>query len=84
VTAPRLVLLGTEQCKLCHEMAEVVRRVVGEAAELVETDVRSDPEWHRLYRYEIPVLMLEGREVVRHRVGDAELRERLQQLGLSI
>ena len=84
MTGAVLTLLGTAECKLCHEMADVVRRVAGGAVTLVEADVRSDPEWHRLYRYEIPVLLFEGREVVRHRIGEAELRERLAQLGLPL
>jgi hypothetical protein len=84
VTKPRLTLLGTAECKLCHEMADVVRGAVGDAVELVAADVRSDPEWHRLYRYEIPVLLWDGREVARHRVSEAELQERLRQLGLVV
>jgi hypothetical protein len=81
---PPLVLLGTPECKLCHEMADVVREVVGVEVELRETDVRSDPEWNRLYRHEIPVLLWGAQEVVRHRVTASALRERLRQLGLSI
>jgi hypothetical protein len=65
-------------------MADVVRGVIGTHATLEEKDVRSDPEWQRLYRYEIPVLLWDGQEVVRHRVDDAELRRRLQQLGLPV
>jgi hypothetical protein len=81
---PRLTLLGKPDCHLCHEMAEVVNRVIGARASLEEKDVRSDAEWQRLYRYEIPVLLWDGQEIVRHRVDDAELRRRLQQLGFPL
>ena len=79
-----LVLLGKPDCKLCHEMADVVRRVIGTKIELQEKDVRSDPEWQRLYRHDIPVLLGDGQEIARHRVDEADLRSRLQQLGLPV
>jgi len=73
----RLTLLGQPGCHLCHEMRAVVERVVaGMDAALVEEDVRSDPGWRR-YRLEIPVLLLDGAEIARHRVDETELRHLL-------
>lgn len=73
----RLTLLGQPGCHLCHEMRAVVERVVaGMDAALVEEDVRSDPGWRR-YRLEIPVLLLDGAEIARHRVDETELRRLL-------
>lgn len=81
---PVFTLLGKPDCHLCHEMRDVVTPVLAEyGAGLVERDVRDDPETRRRWRFEIPVLLLEEREVVRHRVGAAELRERLSALGLA-
>jgi hypothetical protein len=62
-----------------------MRDVVSPLAEeiglvLDERDVRSDPEWHELYRNDIPILLLEGREVARHRVTAEGLRARLREL----
>ena len=59
-----------------------MRAVVEEvAAELglgfVERDVRDDPEIERRYLFEIPVLLLDGQEIARHRITPAELRDRL-------
>ena len=59
-----------------------MRAVVEEvAAELdlgfVERDVRDDPEIERRYLFEIPVLMLDGQEIARHRITPTELRARL-------
>lgn len=51
--------------------------------ELEERDVREDPEWERLYLLEIPVLLLGGREVARHRVTPEELESRLRELGVG-
>lgn len=79
-----LTILGKPGCHLCHEMADVVRRVIGEGAELEEADVRTNPEWLRLYRYEIPVLLWNGREIARHHVEEEQLRETLAGLGVAI
>jgi hypothetical protein len=63
-------------------MRAVVERVVaGTDTALVEEDVRSDPGW-RPYRLEIPVLLLDGAEIARHRVGEAELRRLLADRGI--
>jgi len=79
----RLTLLSKPGCHLCHEMREVVERVVGAAdVVLVEEDVRSDPGW-RHYRLEIPVLLFEGAEIARHRVGEEELRRLLAARGVE-
>ena len=78
-----LTLLGKPDCHLCHVMAEVTRRVLGSLqAELVKQDVRDDPELNRRYARDIPVLLLDGREVARHRVDEAELLSRLVELGV--
>jgi Glutaredoxin-like domain (DUF836) len=81
--APRLTLLGKPGCHLCEQMRAVVEEAVaGTGAVLVEEDVRSDPRWHG-YRLEIPVLLLDGDEVARHRVTGPELRRRLAERGIS-
>jgi len=81
--ARRLTLLGQPDCHLCHQMRAVVEKVVaGTDAVLVEEDVRSDPGWQR-YRLEIPVLLLDGDELARHRIGEDDLRRLLSERGLS-
>ena len=80
---PELTLLGKPDCHLCHAMRAVVDAVLPEfGASVVEMDVRDDPETDRLYRLEIPVLLLGDREVARHHVTKADLRRRLTELGL--
>ena len=81
--APTLILLGKPDCHLCHAMRAVAAAVLPEfGASLVERDVRDDPETDRLYRMEIPVLLLGDREVARHHVTADGLRLRLTELGL--
>jgi hypothetical protein len=73
-----LKLLGKPDCRLCHEMSEVVRSVLAElGASLVELDVRDDPELERRYVLEIPVLLLGDAEIARHRTTADELRRKL-------
>jgi hypothetical protein len=75
-----LTIVGKPDCHLCHEMADVVRRTTEGRIELVEADVRANPEWMRLYRYEIPVLLWNGQEIARHRISEDELRRKLVSL----
>jgi hypothetical protein len=80
VTPLVLTLLGKPDCHLCHEMRAVIDRALPQA-QVVEKDVREDPDLRRRYLNEIPVLLLAGREVVRHRVSESELVHRLSAMG---
>jgi hypothetical protein len=65
-------------------MRAVVEKVVaGTDAVLAEEDVRSDPGWRR-YLLEIPVLLLDGTEVARHRIGEDELKRLLTERGMAL
>jgi len=78
VTGALLVLVGKPGCHLCEVMLRVAAPVAAEMGLiLVERDLRSDPELDALYRHDIPVLLLDGREVARHRVSADDLRARL-------
>ena len=83
--APAVVLLGKPDCHLCHVMREVVEKVLLDfAATLEERNVlETEPETRARYLYEIPVLLLEGREIARHRIAEEDLRRRLRELGLN-
>jgi glutaredoxin len=79
----RLTLLSKPGCHLCHQMRKVVERVAAASdVTLVEEDVTSDPRW-RAYLLEIPVLLLDGAEIARHRVGEEDLRRRLAARGVG-
>lgn len=80
MTSDPLVLIGKPGCHLCEVMHAVVAPVAAELGlSLAERDVRSDPELNARYGHDIPVLLLGGREVARHRVSAADLRARLQE-----
>lgn len=79
-----LVLVGKPGCHLCEVMRDVVRPIAREMGlALDERDVTSDPELDALYRNDIPVLLLGGREVARYRVAAADLRQRLREIARS-
>lgn len=81
MTAEPLILLGKPGCHLCEVMHGVATPVAAELGlALTERDIRSDPELDALYRHDIPVLLLDGREVARHRVTAEDLRARLEAL----
>jgi hypothetical protein len=83
VPLPVLVLVGKPGCRLCDEMKHVAAPVARSLGlELVEKDLRGDPELEPRYRLDIPILLLDGIEVARHRTSagdlEARLRERLE------
>jgi len=71
----RLTLLTRPDCGLCEEfLAEL--QALGEQLPLPETvllDVDSDPQLARRYGLDIPVLLLDGVSVCRHRLDRSEL-----------
>jgi glutaredoxin len=76
-----LVLIGKPGCHLCERMRETVAPVAAELGlVLEERDLRADAEIEALYRFDIPVLMLDGREIARHRVTADALRARVAEI----
>ncbi len=81
---PTLLLIGKPGCHLCDEMKAVVLQVLhGSNLALEERDVRERPDWEARYLWDIPVLLSGDDEVVRHRVTERDLRQRLAKMGLS-
>jgi hypothetical protein len=73
-----LTLVGKPGCGLCEEMRTVVERVRrGTALELLELSIEDHPDLEARYVFEIPVLLLDGQEILRYRTTEAELRQRL-------
>jgi hypothetical protein len=73
--ATGLTLVGREECGLCDSMlADLERlRATRPLPPLRTIDVDSDPELVRRYGLHVPVLLLDGVEVSRHRLDEAEL-----------
>jgi predicted thioredoxin/glutaredoxin len=71
----RITVVHREECELCEEMLTQLA-ALGRQIELppVEVlDVDSDPELTRRYGLNVPVLLLDGGFVCRHRLDAQEL-----------
>lgn len=79
-TGARLTLLKRHDCELCEamqrELAALSRTLPLPPLDLV--DVGSDPRLKRRYGLDVPVLLLEGSVVCRHRLDAAELARLLR------
>jgi hypothetical protein len=75
----RLTVVQRRDCQLCEEMlaelAALGRRMPLPALEVVDVD--SDPQLQRRHGLEVPVLLLDGSVVCRHRLDPEELRRLL-------
>ena len=75
----RVVLYGKPGCCLCDEAREAVTAVrANYAFELDEVDVSTDPDLHRRYGERIPVVVVDGEELLEGHVNAGELARRLQ------
>jgi hypothetical protein len=78
-------LYGKPGCHLC----EKVREELLEMREFVEftlreIDIRCDPALYARYRYDVPVVVVNGEELARHRIADpAELERRLERMAAA-
>lgn len=78
-----LTLLGRPGCHLCHEMRVLVERVIrGKPVEFIERNIEEDDALLRRYALLIPVLVFGESEIARGRIGEADLRARLGELGI--
>ena len=74
----QLILYTKPDCHLCDEMKREIQRAgCPELYTLDEVNIETDPELLAQYRYEIPVLLIEGVEAFKHRLASEEFRARL-------
>jgi hypothetical protein len=77
---PRLTVVHRHDCELCDEMLTELN-TLGRTTPLppIEViDVDSDPVLQRRHGFDVPVLLLDGTVVCRHRLDAAELRRLLR------
>jgi glutaredoxin len=77
----RLTVVRRHDCELCEEMLAALERLGRERAlPPIETiDVDSDPQLARRHGRHVPVLLLGGTVVCRHRLDRAELERLLRE-----
>jgi predicted thioredoxin/glutaredoxin len=77
---PRLTVVHRHDCELCdemlHELQALARTLTLPPIEVVDVD--SDPILQRRHGLDVPVLLLDGTVVCRHRLDAAELRRLLR------
>jgi glutaredoxin len=77
----RVVLYTKARCGLCEEMkAEMQKAGVEDLYTLEEVDIDQDAETFSRYRYDIPVLCINGVEAFRHRLKPDEFKAYLTSL----
>ena len=79
--AATVTVYSREECHLCEEALDAVRRVADEVARPVDVetvDVDADPDLREAYGERVPYVLVDGRPAFKFRVDAAELRERLE------
>jgi predicted thioredoxin/glutaredoxin len=73
--SPRLTVVQRHDCELCEamlkELASLGQRMQLPPVEVVDVD--ADPQLQRRHGLDVPVLLLDGSVVCRHRLDRAEL-----------
>jgi len=65
----RVILYTKPGCHLCEEMKqEMLKAQCPDLYSLEEVNIESDPELRSRYKFEIPVLLIDGLEAFRHRL----------------
>ncbi|WPB81450.1 glutaredoxin family protein [Archangium violaceum] len=67
-------LYSKPNCCLCDQAKEVLERVRERIPfDLVEEDIRADPAIFAAYRYDIPVVIIDGRDTFKLRLDETEV-----------
>lgn len=84
VADSRVVLFTKPGCHLCEDMRDLLRPALAPTGvALIERDITATLDDYLAYRHDIPVLVIDGREVARHRITAAALAEALRAAGLT-
>ena len=77
---PIVTLYTKPGCGLCEEAEEVIESVRRRRAfEFVRRNILDDLKEYELYKHDIPVILLDGREIARHRLTEIQLDAALDQ-----
>jgi glutaredoxin len=70
-------------CHLCEDMRDLLHAVLrGTGTAVSERNIALDLDDYERYKHDIPVLMIDGREVARHRMSETALVAALREAGL--
>lgn len=76
---PRITLYTKPGCHLCEMAEQVIAQVRQRRSfDLEIRDILDDPQAYQRYQHDIPVILLDGREIARHRLSAQELEQELE------
>ena len=79
-TRAHVIIYSRPGCHLCDEAKRAIESAqCDNEYTLEEINIESDLELLRRYRYDIPVVTIDGEEAFRHRLTPEEFRRRLHQ-----
>ncbi|MFI4879407.1 MAG: glutaredoxin family protein [Steroidobacterales bacterium] len=78
--AAQLTVVHRRDCELCDEMLAALARLktTQQLPAIAVVDVDGDPDLRRRHGLDVPVLLLDGTVVCRHRLDESELRRLLR------
>lgn len=78
---PKLTLYTRDPCPLCDDLKQELEPYKHRFEfETVDISKKENVRWLRLYRYEIPVLFLNGEYLCKHRLNEGLLRMKLGEI----
>ena len=73
-----VIIYSRPGCHLCDEAKSAIQNSgCSDRFTLEEVNIESDEELLRKYKYDIPVVMIDGVEAFRHRVDAERFRQRI-------
>jgi glutaredoxin len=83
LTKPHVIVYSRPGCHLCDEAKLAITSAgCDDRFTFEEINIESDPELLRKYRYDIPVVMIDGAEAFRHRVDVGQFKTRINSGGV--
>jgi glutaredoxin len=79
-TTPLLTLYVTDECPLCEEAEQLMRRLGQEMGFRLETtNIQGDESLYERFRYTVPVLAVDGEPVLSAPLDEGRVREALRE-----
>ena len=80
MSKPHVIVYSRPGCHLCDEAKAVIQNAgCSDNFTLEEINIESDDELLRKYKYDIPVITIDGIEAFRHRVNVDEFKKSVHQ-----
>jgi glutaredoxin len=81
MSKPQVIIYSRPGCHLCEEAkAAILGAGCGDQFVLTEINIETDDELLNKYRYDIPVITIDGVETFIHRVDAREFRTRITRM----